>query len=120
MQTGILENVALLDFPLIRKKDILARYRFFLGAFWVFCVISIVSLFILCVFQINSEISARYSVSQYNSQLGRVMDENSVLETKSLNLSGANDIESLVAGLNFEKVTQINYIKSFDQKVVSK
>ncbi len=120
MQIGILENVAILDFPLIKKREILIRYKFFLGAFWIICVSSVISLFVFCIFQINAEISARYSVSQYKTQLDEALDKNSALETKSLSTNSISNVASLVENLNFEKVVKINYIKSVGRQVVSK
>ena len=120
MQIGILENVALLDFPLIKKREILIRYKFFLGAFWSICVSFVISLFLFYVFQINAEISARYSASQYKTQLDKALDKNSTLETKSLNVDSITNVASLVENLNFEKVVKINYIRAVGNQIVSK
>lgn len=120
MQTNILENAAVMNFPLAQKKNFSIKYRFLFGSLWFFCLASMIFLVIFCIFQVNAEISARYAISRQKFHLQQINDENSVLEAKLLATESIENIYPLIAGLNFEKVGQAIYIKAIGNQMVSK
>ena len=98
------------------KKIYLLRGRIF----WSFVFLLIASLSIFYVFQINREISERYSLEKYEKALNELSEQNRVLSVAFLEKSSLDNIENLLATLNFEEVKNTSYIQDLGSQVVVK
>jgi hypothetical protein len=98
------------------KKIYLLKGRIF----WLFIFLLITSLSIFYVFQINREISERYSLEKYEKALNELSEKNRVLSVAFLEKSSLDNIENLLATLNFEEVKNTSYIQVLGSQVVIK
>ena len=81
-------------------------------------VILIIGLLAFYVFQINTEISKRYLIKDYQKRITELSSQNKVLEISSAQNGSLDRIVELVASLNFEKTDKIHYIKILNTQVV--
>lgn len=72
------------------------------------------------IFQVNAEISERYSIREYEKTLDKLSKENKTLGINSLQVNSLKNIEELLKNFNFEKVEKISYIQVLDNQVVVK
>lgn len=91
-----------------------------LRLFWLFAIL-LVALFLgLYIYQVNAEISEKYSIKEYKEKISEISKENKILEINSAQVSSLANITNSLAGLNFEKTDKIHYIKIIDAQVVAK
>jgi len=90
-----------------------------LRAFWILSFISIISLLIFYVFQVNSMIGETYLIQNYQRKINELSRENKTLGINFYQANSLSTIESLVKNLNFEKVEQIHYIQVLESQVVA-
>ncbi len=107
--------------PISQRLVVLPKFpKIGLKTFWILSFISITSLLIFYIFQVNSMIGETYLIQNYQGKIKELSQENKTLE---INFSQANSlsiIESLVKNLNFEKVERIHYIQVLESQVVAK
>jgi hypothetical protein len=120
MQAKTLETISIINFPLVIKSNFSIRYRIILGLFLIISTLSIIALLIFCVWQINAEISEKYSIQKYRTLEEKLIKENNILESEFANANSLNNIASIISNLNFEKVEKINYIRVLNNQVVKK
>jgi len=91
-----------------------------LKAFWILSFISIISLLIFYIFQVNAMIGETYLIQNYQRKIKELSQENKTLEINFSQANSLSTIESLVKNLNFEKVERIHYIQVLESQVVTK
>jgi len=116
MATNVLENIVLVN-PLIFRNTFSIKYKIVFGALWFLCLISVIILLAFLVFQVNAEISGRYSIENYKIKISELLKENGSIETSFVNLTSTSNIYSLIKNLNFEKAEKINYIRVQNKQV---
>lgn len=82
--------------------------------------VSVVSLSIFFVFQINQVTQASYLVLEHERQIQGLSQSKENLETNFVQNSSLQDIETLAQELNFEKQGKIHYIKVLEGAVAAK
>ena len=103
----------------LRKKLNLNRL-FFTGIFLM------VVLSVFYIFQANNEISKKYLITQYESELSNLSKKNQDLTVNSIQINSLNGSAELLEqpnkenGLNFEKIDKIHYLKILDTRFVSR
>jgi len=113
-------NVALILNPPLISDAFTLKWRIILRIFWILCVLSIISLLVFYIFQVNVEIGEKYLIQEYEKKLGQILEENNKLEINSVQSNSLNNISELVNTLNFEKTDKIKYIHVLENQVVSK
>ncbi|XOB41708.1 MAG: hypothetical protein ACKKMS_03260 [Candidatus Nealsonbacteria bacterium] len=91
-----------------------------LKAFWILSFISIISLLIFYIFQVNAMIGETYLIQNYQRKIKELSQENKTLEINFSQANSLSTIETLVKNLNFEKVERIHYIQVLESQVVTK
>lgn len=85
------------------------KLSFVLRLFWVFSIISFISLILAFVFQINDYTRAKYLISDYQKKIKNVSKENKVLEVELLRANSLGNINNFLAG--FEKTEKTEYLQ---------
>jgi len=96
------------------------RLNLSLKIFWILALASIISLLILYIFQINSLTYEAYSVQSYEEKLSAFTQENKNMEINFSKASSLDNLESYPLAQNFEKVSQVKYIKILGSQVAAK
>ena len=87
--------------------------------FWILSFISIISLLIFYIFQVNAMIGKIYLIQNYQRKINELSRENKTLGINFYQANSLSTIESLVKNLNFEKVERIHYIQVLESQVVA-
>ena len=87
--------------------------------FWILSFISVISLLIFYIFQVNSMIGETYLIQNYQRKIKELFQENKTLEVNFYQANSLSTIENLVKNLNFEKVEQVHYIQVLESQVVA-
>ena len=106
--------------PFITNYNLSLRRKIILKGFLVLGILSIVSLLVFYIFQINNEVSERYLIEKYERRISEIIKEKQNLEINSFQVSSLENIIGLLEPLNFEKTDKIHYIRVSDRQVVSK
>lgn len=98
------------------------RYPFTLSLklFWILALISIISLLVFYIFQVNFLIKETYLSQSYEKKLDQIAKENEILK---INFSKSNSLENLEKYLsagNFEKANKVKYIQISESQIVTK
>lgn len=96
------------------------KIRFNLKLFWIFVVLLSVLFLGLYIYQVNAEISEKYSIQEYQKRISEMAKENKLLEINSAQAGSLTSIVSLLEELSFEKTEKIHYIQILDAQVVAK
>jgi len=110
-----MDNILTLNPPISIKR---LPMRLSLRAFWIFSFISIISLLVLYIFQVNFLVSENYLIQDYQKKLNVLTRENRDLEIRFEQVNSLENIESLLSALNFEKVNKIHYIRVLEGEIV--
>ena len=94
--------------------------RVSLNFFWGLSFILIIFLVILYIFQVTAITEAMYLIKNHSRQLESLSQEKEILEIKFSQLNSLENLRSLVANLNLEKVEKIDYIEIPAASVVRK
>lgn len=106
--------------PFITNYNLSLRRKIVLKGFLVLGILSIVSLLVFYIFQINNEVSGRYLIEKYERRISEIIKEKQNLEINSFQVSSLENIIGLLEPLNFEKTDKIHYIRFLDNQVVAK
>jgi len=115
-----MNTTLILNFPFVLGNRFTLKLRIIWRVFLGLGILSIIALVIFYIFQVNAEISERYSVQKYVGTLNEISEENKNLEINSLQLDSLENISGLLENLNFVKSDKIHYIRVLDNQVVSK
>jgi len=109
---------------LVLNPIISLRYPFALSLklFWIFSLISIISLLVFYVFQVNFLTREIYLIQSSEERLKKIAKENESLETDFSKSNSLANIENYLSNQNFEKTNpgQIKYIKILESEIVTK
>ena len=88
--------------------------------FYLFAFALIVGLLLFYVIQVNQMISDKYLIESYERKMSVISEQNKNLEEQLSHLVFLENIETLIEGLNYEKVGRVYYIEMLESSVVSK
>ena len=88
-----------------------------LKIFWVLSLISILTLLILYVFQVNSFTGENYLLKNQERKLTEIKKEKEILEINFSQARSLANIENYFQNQNFEKANQVKYIQILETSV---
>lgn len=100
---------------LTRCVDLRWTRRFFAAIMMV----SVFSLMVFYVFQVNNLTSSSYSLQDYQKNIEKLTRENEMLEKSLAGTKLLSDVEGRTLEFGFEKVNKINYIQTIETSVAS-
>ena len=115
-----MQNTLILNLPISIVRPLILRRKFNLKLFYILTFLSIFSLLVFYIFQINSIIQKTYLLQNYEKELTKLQEENQNLEINFAKSNSLENLESLVQNLNYEKVEKIRYIQVLGGQVVTK
>ena len=115
-----MNNTLILNPPFIFDQNLNLRWKIGLRVFWLFGILLVTGLLVFYIFQVNAEVSERYSIQEQEKRLSEISKENQNLEINSVQIISLSNITPLLEELNFEKVNKIHYIRVLDSQVVTK
>ncbi len=89
-----------------------------LRVFWILSILLTITFLVFYIFQINTEVSERYSIQGYQKRIDGVSKENHSLEINSAQINSLENLTLLLEELNFEKTDKVHYIRVLDTQVV--
>lgn len=81
-------------------------------------VILIIGLLTFYVFQVNTEISARFLIKEYQKRAAELTNQNKILTINYTQNGSLGKIAEIIASQDFEKIDKIHYIKVLDTQIV--
>ena len=99
-----------------------ARLNLSLRLFWILSIISIISLLVLYIFQVNFLTQETYLIQSYQEKLNQFSLENENLAIEFSKLNSLTNLEIHFSNQNFEKTNpaQIKYIKILESEIVTR
>ena len=94
--------------------------KFTLKRFLLISFALIIGLVVIFIFQVNAEVSGRYTIQKYNGQLSEIAGESQSLEMGFIESNTLNKTAVLTDELNFVKTDKVHYIKVLNSQVVKK
>jgi len=91
-----------------------------LRIFWLLSILLTIAFLVFYIFQVNAEVSERYSIQRYQKRIAEISKENQNLEISSAQINSLDNLTLLLEKLNFEKTDKIHYIQVLDTQVVAK
>ncbi len=88
--------------------------------FWLICSILIISLSVFYIFQVNALAYELGLIEEGGRNSNKLKTENEKLQVKFMETCSLENLETLVQDLNFEKVTEVSYIKALETWVAVK
>lgn len=92
--------------------------RINLRVFWLLSILLTITFLVFYIFQVNAEVSERYSIQEYQKRITEVSKENQNLEISSAQINSLDNLTLLLEELNFEETDKIHYIRVLDTQVV--
>jgi len=92
--------------------------RFSLKVFWVVSFLSIFSLLVIYIFQVNVLVSQIHTLKNYEKQIVQLSQENKILEINFSKANSLNNIENYLSTQNFEKASRVKYIQIRETEIV--
>lgn len=74
----------------------------------------------LYLYQVNSHITAKYSIGDYTTRINKLIKENRTLEVNLAKGGSLSNLSNEISQLNFVKTDKIDYIQIIDSSVVIK
>lgn len=93
------------------------RFSLVLKIFWTFAFISIISLLILYVFQINALTGENYLLAKQGEKLAEIKKESEILKIDFARANSLVNIENYFQNRGFEKMNEIKYIRILETSV---
>jgi len=114
-----MKNLLIIN-PAIALNNFYIKWRSIPKISWMLYIFSIISLLLFYIFQINSEISERYLIREYEKKLDQLSQENKELTIGLFEKNSFNNLEKELEGFHFEPVGNISYIQVLNNKIVVK
>ncbi|MDI6603255.1 MAG: hypothetical protein QME57_04060 [Patescibacteria group bacterium] len=114
-----MKQILILNPPFILRHSLSLKWKLSLKIFWILSSISIISLLVFYVFQVNSLTAENYLLKNQERNLAEIKKEKEVLE---INFSRANSLvnmENYFQNQNFEKANQVKYIQILESSIVA-
>lgn len=96
------------------------KLKILLKLLWFLIILSTLLLLTLYIYQVNTEISTRYLIQNYEKRTEELLNESKNLEISSTKINYLDSVLASVEKLNFEKPEKIHYIRVMDNQVVVK
>lgn len=96
------------------------KWNLGLRIFWILSLISLASLLVFYIFQVNKIVFGEYLLQGCEQKLNEIIEESKRLEIDFSQVNSLENIETLAKNLEFEKAEKIHYIQVLQGKVVSK
>ena len=90
-----------------------------LRVFWYFMAAALVILIGAYVVQVNLLSQEIYSIQSLEKNFNKLSLENENLKIQFAEVNSLENLQTLIAGLDFEKVNRINYIKVLESSVAA-
>jgi len=113
-----MNKVSIINLPVSIVQPFTFKGRFFSKTFLILSLFLTFSLMIISVVQLNAYIKENYLVQNYEERIAQLNQENKVLEVSFSKDNSLNNINNYAQ--NFEKVTEVEYIKVLESTVVAK
>jgi len=97
-----------------------SRNKFFFNFFLFSCFSAIIGLSGLYIYLVNSEVSGRYALQEYEKKLSEISKENEKLEVSFLKENSLDNVMAMLDGLGLEKTDKVSYVKVAGSQVVVK
>ena len=108
-------------YTISQRLIVIAKFlQISLKIFWVLSLISILTLLILYVFQVNSFTDENYLLKNQERKLTEIKKEKEILEINFSQARSLANIENYFQNQNFEKANQVKYIQILETSVVTK
>lgn len=88
--------------------------------FWLICSILIIFLSVFYIFQVNALAYELGLIEKESRNSNKLKTENEKLQVEFMETCSLENLETLVQDLNFEKVTEVSYIKALETWVAVK
>lgn len=115
-----MNNTLILNHPFLAKHRLSLKIRFSMKLFWIVSFVSIFSLLIFYIFQINEMTKTGYLTETYEKKISQLLKENKILAITSSQVSSLDNLEDRIKNLNYEKVGKIYYIEVLENQIVTK
>lgn len=102
-----------------RQKRNSKKIRLNSEVFWFFSVCLAIALSVFYVTQINSEVSAKYAIDDYQKKENLLSKENKILEISFDQTMPLEKMAQAIKELGFEKTEKIYYVRILDNRVVT-
>ena len=96
------------------------RLNLVLKIFWFFVFISIISLFVFYVFQINSLTGENHLLKNQEKKLAQIKKEAEILKIDFAKANSLANVETYFQDQNFKKTNQVKYIRISDTSVAAR
>jgi len=113
-----MNNILILNPSFIFRSSLSLKWHLGLKVFRFLSVILIIGLLAFYVFQVNTEISARFLTKEYQKRVAELTNQNKILAINSIQNGSLGKIAEIIASQDFEKIDKIHYIKVLDTRVV--
>lgn len=115
-----MNNILILNPPFIFRSSLSLKWYLGLKVFRFLSVILIIGLLAFYVFQINTEISARFLIKEYQKRATELANQNKILAINSSQNGSLEKMTEIIASQDFEKIDKIHYIRILDTQIVAK
>ena len=112
-----MNKVSIINLPVSIVQPFTFKGRFFSKTFLILSLFLAFSLMIISVVQLNAYIKENYLVQNYEERIAQLNQENKILEVSFSKDNSLNNINNYAQ--NFEKVTEVEYIKVLEKKLIS-
>jgi len=96
------------------------RRKFSFKIFWILSSIAILALSTFYILQVNSLAREKFLIESYEEKLNQLSENNEILEINFAQSSSLENIGNYLQNKNFEKVSQVKYIRILESSVVKK
>lgn len=104
----------------VLRNNFSLKFKILLGTFCILSVLVMMLLLVYYIFQVNTEISERYSLWEMERKVSEISKENKTLEINSSQVNSLEKLTELLDNLNFQKSDKISYIRILGNQVVAK
>jgi len=108
-----MNNVLVLTPPISIKYRLVLNYKLF----WVLTLTLLFLFSAIYIFQINSLASQIYTLKNYEKKITQLSQENKILEINFSKVNSLNNLETYLSNQNFEKVSQVKYIRMRETEI---
>lgn len=108
-----------MSYTLVLNSPISIKFRLNLALkfFWVLIFISIISLLVIYIFQVNSLTGESYLLKNQERKLTEIKKEKEILEISFSQVRSLANIENYFQNQNFKKANQVKYIQITESHV---
>ena len=111
-----------MSYTLVLNPPISINFRLNLAPkiFWTFVFISIISLLVFYVFQINSLTGENHLLNNQEKKIAQIKKEAEILKIDFAQANSLANIETYFQNQDFKKINQVKYIQILDTSVAAR